>query len=74
MKLGLTVPDYIVIIAAVGLLLAVSLAQRTGSIREKIAKKPFVSYCVNFALFLSIIVFGAYGVGYDAAQFIYSRF
>lgn len=75
LKLGLTTPDYIILLLAVGLLLSVSLMQRSGSVREKLATKPAaIRYCTNFVLFLSIIVFGAYGVGYNAAQFIYSQF
>jgi hypothetical protein len=31
-------------------------------------------YAVVGALFFMIVVFGAYGIGYDAAQFIYNQF
>ncbi|HHU74886.1 MAG TPA: MBOAT family protein [Clostridiales bacterium] len=74
-QLGLGISDYIVLIFSVILLLKISLDQRTGSIREKLAKKPMVlRYLAYFILFLSIIIFGAYGVGYDSSQFIYSQF
>lgn len=75
MKLGLTAADYIVLALASALMLYVSLKSRSGSIIEKINSRPqLVRYAAYFAIFVIILVFGAYGVGYDANQFIYSRF
>lgn len=75
LKIGLSVADYIVLIPAVLLVLIVSLIGRTGSVREKIAKKPeLVRYLAYSALVFAIIIFGAYGIGYDSSQFIYSQF
>lgn len=75
LKLGLTMADYIVIIAGVILLITVSLIQRTGPVREKLLRKPYiVRYILFLMLFVSILVFGAYGTGYDASQFIYNQF
>ena len=31
-------------------------------------------WCVFGALFVLILLFGAYGIGYDASQFIYNQF
>jgi hypothetical protein len=75
MQLGLTVYDYLVLIFAVTLLLSVSLIGRSGSVRQKLSSKPMVlRYATYFALFLAILILGAYGVGYDSSQFIYSQF
>ncbi|MFZ7134231.1 MAG: MBOAT family O-acyltransferase [Eubacteriales bacterium] len=75
MELGLNVSDYLVLLLGFFLLLSVSLMQRGGSIRCKIAEQPIaVGYIVNYALIILIIVLGAYGVGYDASQFIYNQF
>lgn len=75
MKLGLSVADYIVLILAVTLVLIVSLAGRNGSVREKLAARPvLLRYVTYFAGFLAVLLLGAYGVGYDASQFIYSQF
>ena len=72
--LGLTMSDYIVLILAV-LVLYVSLASRSVGFREQLAVKPLtVRYLSYFALIIFILIFGAYGVGYDASQFIYSQF
>ena len=73
--LGLTIYDYMVLIPAVFLILYVSLASRSVGYREKLAEKPLVGrYLSYFILIISILIFGAYGVGYDASQFIYSQF
>ncbi|HCA69439.1 MAG TPA: hypothetical protein DEP17_03200 [Lachnospiraceae bacterium] len=75
MNLGLTSADYIVLILSVTLILIVSLLQRSGSVREKLAARPmWIRYTTYFAIFLAVLLFGAYGVGYDASQFIYSQF
>ena len=73
--LGLTVPQYIIVFCGVVLMFLVSMAGRDGSVREKIAKKPYiVRYAIFTTLFFLVILFGSYGVGYDASQFIYNQF
>lgn len=75
LNLGLTALDYGILAAGVVILLAVSLSQRNGSIRDKIAKYPYpVRFIVWYGLFLVVLLMGAYGIGYDASQFIYNRF
>lgn len=75
MKIGLSAADYVIVAAGVLIMLAVSLTQRKGSVRERLAEKPYaVRFAALFALFLAIIIFGAYGINYDASQFIYNRF
>ena len=75
MTFGLSLADYIILILSVTLVLVVSLIQRSGSVREKFAERPILlRYTAYFVMFLAVILFGAYGVGYDASQFIYSQF
>lgn len=75
MRLGLTIADYFVLTLAVALILVISLYGRSGSVREKLAARPLtVQYAAYGFLFLMILILGAYGVGYDASQFIYSQF
>jgi alginate O-acetyltransferase complex protein AlgI len=75
LKLGLNLSDYIVILAGLVTMLYVSLLQRSGSVREKLACKPQgLRYLVYCALIIAILLLGAYGVGYDASQFIYNQF
>lgn len=73
--LGLNIYDYSVLILAVLLILYVSLASRSIDYRELLAAKPLtVRYLSFFVIIISILIFGAYGVGYDSSQFIYSQF
>lgn len=73
--LGLGVTDYVILAAGLILLISVSLLQRGGSVRERIAAKPYpVRFAVWYGLFLIVLLMGAYGIGYDASQFIYNQF
>jgi hypothetical protein len=67
--------DYIVIFVGVVLLVVFSLVQRKGSVRDMIARKPIGIQMAIFAtLLFAILIFGAYGIGFDASQFIYTQF
>ncbi|MDY6104297.1 MAG: MBOAT family O-acyltransferase [Acetatifactor sp.] len=75
LNLGLTVADYAILLAGLILLIGVSLLQRSGSVREKIAARPYpLRFAIWFSLFLMVILWGTYGIGYDASQFIYNQF
>jgi D-alanyl-lipoteichoic acid acyltransferase DltB (MBOAT superfamily) len=75
MQLGLTAADYFVLAVAVFLLLMASLAGRSTSVRERLATSPLtIQYATYAIMFITILILGAYGVGYDANQFIYSQF
>lgn len=75
LTLGLTAADYGVLIVGVILMLTVSLIGRRGSVREQLLLQPAVlRYSMVYGLFLMVLVFGAYGVGYDSSQFIYNQF
>ena len=74
-ELGLTGYDYAVLFIGMLLLVAVSLIQRGGSVRGKIAAKAApVRFVVWYGLFMVTLIFGAYGIGYSASQFIYNQF
>ena len=76
LQIGLSVADYIVLVVGLLLLLAVSLYQvRVGKVREALYQKPAVVYYGVMAMLLvGIVLFGAYGIGYDSSQFIYNQF
>ena len=75
LSLGLTTLDYLILAVGVILLIVVSLSQRSGSVRDKIAAKSYpIRFCVWYGLFLLVLLLGVYGIGYDASQFIYNRF
>lgn len=74
-KVGISAADYIVVLVGVLIIFTVSMKQRKFAIREKLFTKPMVIQCIVIALlFVVIVVFGAYGVGYDSKQFIYNQF
>ncbi|SDB33839.1 D-alanyl-lipoteichoic acid acyltransferase DltB, MBOAT superfamily [Pseudobutyrivibrio sp. YE44] len=73
--MGITEYDYAVVFVAMLLLVAVSLIQRSGSVRAKIAEKAApVRFILWYGLFMVTLIFGAYGIGYSASQFIYNQF
>ncbi len=77
LQIGLTGYDYAVVAVAVALFILVSNLELIGkgSVREQIATKPvLVRYAIFYGLFLAILIFGAYGIGYDSSQFIYNQF
>ena len=75
-KLGLNTADYIILICGIVLMFLVSLfSRRDESIRSKLLRIPMgVRYAIYFALLLAVILFGSYGIGYDASNFIYNQF
>lgn len=75
LQLGITLADYGILTVGTVILIGVSLVGRRGSVREKIAGKPaVVRFALWYGLFLAVVIFGAYGEGYDASQFIYNQF
>ena len=76
MNLGLTAADYIILICGIIIMFLVSFFSRDDvSFRVKFQKVPRVlRYVLLFLLLLSVILFGSYGIGYDASSFIYNQF
>ena len=75
MGLGLSGLDYGILAFGLVLLLTVSLIQRSGSVRDKLARKPYpLRFAVWFGLFIIVLLAGEYGIGYDQSQFIYNQF
>ena len=74
LSLGLSLADYIIILLGCALMFAVSSLGKERSVRERLYDRPILSWCVFGTLFILILLFGAYGIGYDASQFIYNQF
>ena len=76
LQLGISRADYVILAVGTILLIVVSMFARSGSVRDKLEKKlPMPGRWLLFTvLLLLILVFGAYGQGYDASQFIYNQF
>ena len=75
-RLGLDRKDFDLCMAGIGIVVLVSILQdRYGSVRELVEKQNLAfRWIVYFGLFLSVLIFGCYGPGYDAADFIYGGF
>lgn len=75
LSLGLTAADFAVCGVGVMLMFAVSCIQeKHGEVRELLWQRKTAAYIVFSLLAIIILVFGAYGVGYDSSQFIYNQF
>ena len=73
-KLGLDMADMIILACGIAVVFVVSKISVKGSIRERLYERPIISAALCGAMFVCVIAFGAYGVGYDASQFIYNQF
>lgn len=74
-SLGMDRASFFVIGIGVIVLFVVSMINRSGDIRDRILlRKEGFWYLGLGILFVIILVFGAYGIGYDSSQFIYNQF
>ena len=74
LKLGLGVKDYVIIAVAVAIVAVVSKLSQKRDMREWLLERTALSWTLSGILLLIILLFGAYGIGYDASQFIYTQF
>ena len=73
--LGLDWIECTIAVVSLIMLLAVSLLQEKGSVRERIGKKSLpVRWLIWYALLFYVILLGNYGPDYSAAEFIYQGF
>ena len=73
--LGLEWTEMGIVLFALLLLLGVSLLQQKGSVRERIGGYALpVRWTIWYALLFAVILFGCYGPGYSAGEFIYQGF
>ncbi len=73
-SLGLSPADFVIILCGVLCVFVVSKCSSRTNAREWLYERPVRSAVLCGALFIAILLFGAYGVGYDASQFIYNQF
>jgi D-alanyl-lipoteichoic acid acyltransferase DltB (MBOAT superfamily) len=76
--LGLTWKDYVLLAVCIVVILIISIIQERHSdtnIREMLDKKPFIlRFILFFICIMAVIIFGIYGSGYAAADFVYMQF
>lgn len=75
-NLGVGLKEYIVVGLAILAVCIVSKFQVAEgvSLRHKIAQSPALTFTCIFILTVVIILFGSYGIGFDASGFIYNQF
>jgi len=73
---GLGRQQFWMVMICVGVLLLAEACKEKGvHIREAIAAKPLaLRWCAYYALIFAILIFGFYGPGYNASDFVYARF
>lgn len=70
-----TMDDIIISFAGIFVLFVFGMIQRKGSVRKKIFALPvWLQWIVLSVLIGSVVLFGAYGIGYDAQSFVYMQF
>ena len=77
LQFGLSGADYILLLVGLLILLSVSTFKyRTGkSVRDTLYEKSSaLFYALMGVLVVAILIFGAYGIGFDSSQFIYGDF
>ena len=76
LNLGIDLHDYLIVLVFVGIILMVGILKERGlNVREELNKKSwYIRYPILYLGIASIIVFGAYGLGYDHVDPIYADF
>ncbi len=73
--IGISAADAVILVIAVIIFCIVGSLKKKGPVRKQIASEPGALRAVLwFGLFLCVLIFGVYGIGYDAAGFIYNQF
>ena len=71
-ELGLELKDYIILAVAVTVVAIVAKLSQKKDLREWLYGKTALSWTLSGAILVAILLFGAYSIGYDASQFIYT--
>ena len=72
--LGLKTVDYVIIAVAVIIVFIMSKLSQKFDVREALLNKTALSWTLACIMLIVVLLFGAYGIGYDASQFIYNQF
>lgn len=75
LKFGLGKKELLLVFLCIIVLWAVSMMQERFSVREKLAQQNIViRWTVIYLAIFSILIFGMYGIGYDATAFLYMQY
>jgi D-alanyl-lipoteichoic acid acyltransferase DltB (MBOAT superfamily) len=74
-KLGLALPVWILVGLATILIFFVSRASLDGSsVADRLSERPVLWTLAALGLTVAVLIFGSYGIGFDAGAFIYQTF
>ena len=81
-KLGLSLPVWILVGLSTVLIFFVSRASRgasradgqAASVADRLAERPVLWTLAALGLTVAVLIFGSYGIGFDAGAFIYQTF
>lgn len=71
LRLGLDTKDWAVLAVGILVLFIVSQLGKQESLRDRLARRPVLLCACLTACVVAILLFGSYGIGYDAGDFIY---
>ena len=71
-ELGLALKDYVILAVAILIVAVLAKLSQSKDLREWLYGRTVLSWTLSAVLLVLIILFGAYGIGYDASQFIYT--
>ena len=71
---GLSLPVWLMLLAAVIIVFFVSRAGKSQPVADRVSARPVLWAVSCTALILVVLLFGSYGIGFDASDFIYGQF
>ncbi|MCC8066311.1 MAG: hypothetical protein LIO94_04325 [Clostridiales bacterium] len=72
---GLNARNFWLAVYSIGVLWAVSMLQERFSIREKLSEQNIVfRWGIIYLAIFAILIFGIYGIGFDASTFLYEQY
>ncbi len=74
-SLGLDSKDFMLALLGIGVILFINILQRKNNLRVQLSKQNIVlRWIIYITSVIAILIFGIYGPGFSAQQFIYFQF
>lgn len=74
-EMGLTVQDLVILLVSVALMVWTGFVSLKTPMRSWLSERPvWLRFILVYGLFIMVLIFGIYGHGYDASQFIYNMY
>ena len=73
-KLGITLPVWVLVGLATLLIFFVSRAGKETPVADRLSRRPVLWTLAALGLAVTVMIFGSYGIGFDAGDFIYGQY